>query len=314
MKKLILLIGIILLVVGAVLFGTNLTKARDAAKAEYKTNTTEINDEFQNIDIDISISDLLIKRSDDGKTKVECFETEKVYHEVKVEDDKLIVIQHDKRNWTESMFNFFYNDMKVTIYLAETDYNNLKIDVSTGNIKVEKDLAFKTSEIKGSTGNVEINGKIEESVVIDLSTGRIYIDGLNTKNVILRASTGLIILKNLNVEEKIDIKVSTGDMRLDDISSGKLNVRASTGDLFLTNVIVSDDIVVKTSTGEVIFDHSDAATLNIETSTGNIKGSLLTPKTFIVNSDNKHVDVPKTNGGFCYITTDTGRVKITIVE
>ena len=96
MKKLILLIGIILLVVGAVLFGTNLTKARDAAKAEYKTNTTEINDEFQNIDIDISISDLLIKRSDDGKTKVECFETEKVFHEVKVEDDNGTVLKENQ--------------------------------------------------------------------------------------------------------------------------------------------------------------------------------------------------------------------------
>ena len=43
MKKLIFLIGIILLVVGAVLFGTNYTKARAAAKEELKTNVIDIN-------------------------------------------------------------------------------------------------------------------------------------------------------------------------------------------------------------------------------------------------------------------------------
>lgn len=314
MKKLIFLIGIILLVVGAVLFGTNYTKARAAAKEELKTNVIEINDEFQNVDIDIDTSDLTIKKSEDGKTKVECVETEKIKHEVKVEDGKLIVIQHDTRKWAETMFNFLYHDMKVTIYLAETNLNNLQAKVSTGEILIDKDLVFNVGEIKGSTGDVEISAQIKDSLTINLSTGIINLKGINTKNLILKASTGKIVLKNINVEEKISINVSTGDIRLNDVTTAKLNISASTSDIFLTNTIASDDIIIKTSTGDVNFDHSDAATLNIETSTGNIKGSLLTPKTFVVNADTDDVDVPRTNGGFCDITTDTGKVKITIVE
>ena len=314
MKKLIFLIGIILLVVGAVLFGTNYTKARAAAKEELKTNVIEINDEFQNVDIDIDTSDLTIKKSEDGKTKVECVETEKIKHEVKVEDGKLIVIQHDTRKWAETMFNFLYHDMKVTIYLAETNLNNLQAKVSTGEILIDKDLVFNVGEIKGSTGDVEISAQIKDSLTINLSTGIINLKGINTKNLILKASTGKIVLKNINVEEKISINVSTGDIRLNDVTTAKLNISASTSDIFLTNTIASDDIIIKTSTGDVNFDHSDAATLNVETSTGNIKGSLLTPKTFVVNADTDDVDVPRTNGGFCDITTDTGKVKITIVE
>ena len=314
MKKLIGLIGVIALVAGAVLFGTNFNKARAAAKEEVKTVTTDVNDEFQNINIDIDTSDLIIKKSDNGLTRVECAETEKIFHEVKVEDGTLKVIQNDTRKWTESMFNFFYNELKVTIYLGETDFNNLNILVSTGYIDVAKELTFKTAEIKGSTGDVSVRAKVLDSININLSTGRITVEETNTKNLFVKASTGIVNLKNITVEEKTTINVSTGDIYLSDLTSGKINISSSTGDLFLTNVIANDDIIIKTSTGNVIFDHSDAQSLNIETSTGDVRGSFLTPKTFIISADIKHVDVPKTNGGFCDIKTDTGRIKITIVE
>ena len=61
------------------------------------------------------------------------------------------------------------------------------------------------------------------------------------------------------------------------------------------------------------FEASDAASIFVETDTGDVKGSLLSEKIFIINTDTGKKEVPEsTTGGRCKITTDTGDIKITI--
>ena len=51
----------------------------------------------------------------------------------------------------------------------------------------------------------------------------------------------------------------------------------------------------------------------IKTSTGKVVGSLLTEKVFNAKSDTGKVEVPNTtSGGSCTITTDTGKIQVTI--
>ena len=59
------------------------------------------------------------------------------------------------------------------------------------------------------------------------------------------------------------------------------------------------------------FDGCDADRIFVKTDTGYVKGSLLSDKVFIAQSDTGDVDVPKTiTGGKCEIETDTGDIKI----
>ena len=59
----------------------------------------------------------------------------------------------------------------------------------------------------------------------------------------------------------------------------------------------------------------DAAEIFVETDTGDVKGSLLSEKVFIPKSDTGDIKVPKTvTGGRCEITTDTGDIKIELVD
>ena len=58
-----------------------------------------------------------------------------------------------------------------------------------------------------------------------------------------------------------------------------------------------------------------AAEILIKTDTGDVKGSLLSEKVFVVQTDTGSIDVPKTvSGGRCEITTDTGDIKISLHE
>ena len=63
------------------------------------------------------------------------------------------------------------------------------------------------------------------------------------------------------------------------------------------------------------FEGSDAAEIFVQTSTGDVEGSLLSSKVFIANTDTGKVDVPKSiTGGRCEITTDTGDIRISVIN
>jgi len=65
----------------------------------------------------------------------------------------------------------------------------------------------------------------------------------------------------------------------------------------------------------VEFTACDAGEIVIETDTGDVEGTLLSDKIFITETDTGRIDVPKTTtGGRCQITTDTGDIKIKIVN
>lgn len=81
----------------------------------------------------------------------------------------------------------------------------------------------------------------------------------------------------------------------------------------MKNVIATEKFSIERSTGDVTFDGADAAEIFVKTDTGDVKGSLLTDKVFITETDTGRVDVPKTTiGGRCEITTDTGDISIEI--
>jgi DUF4097 and DUF4098 domain-containing protein YvlB len=87
----------------------------------------------------------------------------------------------------------------------------------------------------------------------------------------------------------------------------------ATGDLSLDNVIAAEVFRIERSTGDVDFEGCDAAEITVTTDTGHIRGSLLSDKVFIAETDTGRVDVPHTTtGGKCQLTTDTGNIKISI--
>ena len=61
------------------------------------------------------------------------------------------------------------------------------------------------------------------------------------------------------------------------------------------------------------FDACDAAEIYVKTDTGDVTGTLLSDKKFFAESDTGKVSVPKSvTGGRCEISTDTGRIDITV--
>ena len=169
-------------------------------------------------------------------------------------------------------------------------YNKL-LDFS--NVFINSGLTFNDLDIKGSTGNVNLDNDVLNNMKVETTTGNIKIS-------------------NSKITNDLEITASTGNIDLTNVLSKTLNIKISTGRTKLNNVIIEKDFNMNGSTGNLILDGFDAENIYIELSTGDVRGTILTSKFFIAQSDTGHVNVPKTrDGGVCEIIVDTGDIEIT---
>ncbi len=278
--KIWLMIAASLVLLGCILFAGVMTTLRwdfmDLATVEYKTNIHEISEAFDGISIHADTADIAFALSEDGKCRVECHEEERITHSVAVQDGTLAIELMDERNEYDFIgyIGLNFDTCKITVYLPKTEYASLFIQESTGDIELPKDFQFEDVEIAVSTGDVDFSASASGTIEIATSTGAVKLTDMVCKNVISKGSTGDVILKNVIATEKISLERSTGDVK---------------------------------------FDGCDAAEIFVKTDTGDVKGSLLTDKVFIAQSETGKVDVPqRAAGGKCEMITDTGDIKITI--
>ena len=272
-----LIIATFLLLTGCIIFGGVMTVYKwDFSKLstnKYETNKYDIADNFKNISINVKTADIVFVASEKAKTEVVCYEQDNANHEVSVDNDTLTIKLVDERKWYEYI-GINFRTPKITVYLPQGEYGNLNIDSSTGDIDIKN---------------------------------------LSAENINLTVTTGEIEAKSITCNGDFKTTVSTGEVELKDVSCKNLSSNGNTGDITLKDVIAEEKFAIERSTGDVKFERCDANEIFIKTDTGDVKGSLLSDKVFITETDTGNIDVPKTiTGGRCEITTDTGDIKITV--
>lgn len=313
--KMWLVIATSLVLIGCIILGCALYMAEFDFKklqtTKYETNTHEINEKFENIEIHTNTANITFLLSKNEKIEVLCFEETKEKHLVSVKENTLFIELQNNKKWYEHI-GINWNSPKITLSLPKGKYGDLKIKLSTGDVKIPKHFGFKSMDIKGSTGEINSAAEVQGAVKMKTSTGGISLENISAGSLNLTVSTGKLSVSNVICKEDAKFKASTGKTILSDLKCKNLTSDADTGDLILTNVIAQGKLSAKRSTGYVKFEASDAAEIFIETDTGNVSGTLLSEKVFITESDTGFVSVPKNaTGGKCEISTDTGNIRIT---
>lgn len=275
--KIWLIIATTLLLTGCIIFGGVMTVHKwDFSKLstnKYETNKYDITDNFKNISVNVKTADIVFVASEKAKTEVVCYEQDNANHEVSVDNDTLTIKLVDERKWYEHI-GINFRTPKITVYLPQGEYGNLTVSASTGDIDIKN---------------------------------------LSAENINLTVTTGEIEAKSITCNGDFKTTVSTGEVELKDVSCKNLSSNGNTGDITLKDVIAEEKFAIERSTGDVKFERCDANEIFVKTDTGDVKGSLLSDKVFITQTDTGNIDVPKTiTGGRCEITTDTGDIKITV--
>lgn len=285
---------------------------KSLTNSKYDTHSYEFYEDISKISIDTKSANITVIPTDDESASVVCYEKEKMNHSVYVENSELVIKINDTRKWYHYI-SFDFDNPEITVKLPKGEYDLLKINSSTGKVKIPENLSFKVSEIALSTGDIYYNCEESGDVKLTASTGDIFVSGLSYTSLSATVTTGDIEVKGINFSSDISLGFSTGDIEMENATCNNLYANGSTGDIEIENVIASSRFSIETSTGDITMSRCDASELNIKASTGDIKGTLLSEKIFTVHTDTGRVDVPKgTSGGICAITTDTGDIKITI--
>lgn len=314
--KIWLIVAASLILIGVIMFGGIMTVMKwDFTKlstVKFDSTNHEIKEEFKNITIKTDTADVEFLVSNANSTRVECFELRNAKHSVSVVNGTLEIKLVDTRKWYEHI-GIYMKTPKIKIYIPDGAYGKLEMSSSTGDTKLPEGFEFKSVDIKASTGNVTNFALSNGPVTIKTSTGDIHVANSYAATYNLAVSTGNITVKNTKCDGEFKIKVSTGKTVMDDVECGMLISDGSTGNISLTKVTAIEKFSIERSTGDVKFDGCDAGGIFVETDTGNVKGSLLSEKIFITNTDTGKIDVPKSvTGGKCEISTDTGDIIITV--
>ena len=262
---------------------------------KYTTDSHEIDEDFNDVSISTDTADIIFLPSEDGKCRVVFHTLESQTNSVKVKDGRLCIDTLNGKKWYEHIRIDFDTPM-ITVYLPRGEYARLTVKRSTGDVEIPKDFSFDSIDISGSTGDAICSASAESSIRIEQSTGD-------------------ITLTDLTCNGNITTKVSTGNTFLTNVRCESLISDGSTGKLSITNLIAEKKIKIERDTGNVKLDKCDAGEIFIKTDTGKVVGTLLSNKIFSVSTDTGKIEIPKSaDGGRCEIITDTGNIKISIVN
>lgn len=274
-------------------------------------NTYVVAEAFDSIHIDTQDCDVTFAMfSGRADTLITCRESDRVSHSVVVEDGVLKVEMMDNRKWYDKI-GIFWEDMEMTVYLPESQYQSLRVDTATGDIEVPEQFSFSDVELFSDTGEIDCAAAVAERIVGGTATGDIQIRGGGPGILNLTSDTGDIELYDIGSGGEFRLKTATGSMELENVNCDSLHTESATGEIELERVVVQTYWLALNDTGDVTITDSDAAEVSIETATGDVTGNFLSPKIFWAHSNTGKETVPDSQeGGSCRIESDTGNINV----
>jgi DUF4097 and DUF4098 domain-containing protein YvlB len=298
-KKMAIIVASMLLITGLVMAAASFRAAAGDIKEsvihnQYEAVTKDITENFENIDIELGDQNLEIKKSDNNKSYLICGENDNVKFNVSVSGKTLkIEEKFDSRVMNlEGLFSI--NDFTSQLYLPEDEYQNLKVHIGSGDIKMEDAFTFRDVNVAMGSGDGYIFKVKADEINAKLGSGQFWLAESRCKSA--------------------NITVGSGDISVENFECSRdFFAKSSSGKLFLTDVIASASMEASTGSGDIFLKRCDSLGMNFRTGSGDITGSVKTAKSFDAKAGSGDVNVPGDgNGGNCVIRTGSGDIDIVV--
>lgn len=291
LSVLLIIIGLTLCIVPICLSGFRFL---DMFEGNSVQKTYEIVGDIASINIKDLDSDVMIRKSSDGVSKIVYYDNNRYTTNISVENGALTISSDYDGKWY-NYIGVMGSDKDAVIYLAKDVYDSLYVDSDTCDIKNTEGVSFNSINISLDTGDVELA----------------LIDG---KEINVSTDTGDISIKSSAIEGGVTLEADTGDIDLFRLNCNALKIDVDTGDVELHDVKGTQGIKVETSTGDVDIEDCRGYEIDIKTTTGDIEGYFMDVNwTFVTKTSSGRVIVPKnTEGYICKLTTRSGDIEIRI--
>ncbi len=285
----------------------------DLNTINFEQKTYDIRDNFTKISISGAECDVKLLPTEKDHTTIQCSESDKIYHNVKVEDDTLSLTRVDSREWFEH-FGIYWAEMEIVIYLPESEYEEFYVKTLSGDIKIPDNFIFGEAKIISTSGDIEFSAKTHKDLKLHSVSGDIHISKLSAENIEAQATSGDITLIKVETDKDLTLKTVSGEIEGENITCKNLTSNSTSGGVEFEELISDEKIKITTVSGEIGLENCDGAELKLKSTSGNIHGKLLSGKDFYTNTTSGTVNVPRSSGGRCDISTTSGNIYIKISE
>ena len=298
-KKIAIIVASLMLVVGLVMAAASFRAAagdikESVVRNQYEAVTKDITEDFENIDISIGDQNLQISKSDNNKAYLICGENDKVRFNVSVSGKTLKIEERSDNRVMNFDGLFAIDDFTSELYLPEDEYQNLKVHIGSGDVKMEDAFAFRDVNVTRGSGNGYISRVKAEEINAKLGSGQLWLSESRCKSAEINVGSGDISVENLECSRDFFAK-------------------SSSGKLFLTDVLASASLEAATGSGDIFLKRCDSLGMNFKTGSGDVTGSVKTAKSFDAKAGSGDVKVPSDgNGGNCVIRTGSGDIDIVV--
>ena len=279
----------------------------------YTTQTYQITEAFQNIEIHIPEYNIRFLTSDSDDCNIVYHKKEQLFPSIQVEDNTLTIqaIEHGKwYDWLQ--FNLFGEEPEFFIYLPQKEYEALQINTRSGDIELAEAFTFNELNIKAISGNIYTTATAKERISAETVSGNIYLGDTSIQSGKLSSTSGQIRLSSINCNTLLDTSTVSGELEATDLTCSNFTMDSTSGNIFLENVS-STTIHLESVSGNIHLKNSDADTLRLQTISGDIEGTLLTEKIFLTDTRSGNIRVPSSlSGGKCEIKTTSGNIDISV--
>ncbi len=215
-------------------------------------------EQFQNIIIDATTSEIIIKKSDTEKIKVVIYGT-KENTKVRTTFDTL-KIQIKEKN----CIGFCWNQKvaKVEVYLPEEFNGNMELQNDYGDIEIASFLKA-DMKITEDCGDVTIDGA--NQVQVTNHYGDIQIEQANTVDI--KEDYGDVIISTIN---DATIKNSYGDIKIQ-IVHNYLNLENNCGDIKVEKALLKKNSSIQDDFGDIEIGTTNQLFIDAKTDLGKVK-------------------------------------------
>lgn len=300
-SRIALICGIILMLISMIIVNFDV-KALDTCGEPEKTVKEYISDNIESININIRISDIVLKKSNNDKIKITYYTTECCPQQLENVNGNITLKDNSSDwefNYKQFTKGFFHGwkryrlktiveipqkcaELKINIDSSLSNVvadnitaDTIKIYTSNGNINISDTVCTKNI-LDTNNGNITINNSSADNIRATTSNGSIDISNINKANQILKISTsnGKIGLKNISVDE-INANTSNGKIEIYNLQSNHCKLKTSNGRIMLTDVKATDTLYADTSNGQITVANILSNNIHLETSNGRIDGNIL---------------------------------------
>lgn len=299
-------LGVIKLNLNIDILSTNLFNATESKKNINMITKTKDLSEFDNIDIDVNISDIQIIPSDKYKIEVKYREDENevVYEvinntlqikQVKNKNEFKLGISTPKKYSRGSIKIYIPKDTNIdsliinsyisNISISQFKINNLELDYQVGEVDLSNIHVYDKLKVEDEIGNMSIEESEIQKLNLIIGSGDLSIRECNINESELYSDTGDIKLDNIRFNKKLIIVCKLGNIDIIGHLFGNTKISSENG-----------DIKVKISESKKDYNYSIECNLGIF----KLDGKEYDKGIIVNNNQNNHID----------ITCDIGSVRL----